>query len=59
MHKGKVVCLCDMCKKDKPREFSYFTERTWYCDDCRPIVERNKSSHLNKVRNEFYERFET
>lgn len=56
--KREIECMCDMCKKDKPRKFSYFTERMWYCDDCTVIAERNKKAHLNKVRNEFYERFE-
>ena len=25
---------CDKCKQSKPRAFSYFTARMWFCEDC-------------------------
>lgn len=25
---------CDKCGEFKPRPFSYFTDRTWFCQDC-------------------------
>lgn len=39
----KVNSKCDRCDEFKPRAFSYFTERMWYCDECEAKVELAKS----------------
>lgn len=31
---------CDKCGEFKPRPFSYFTDRTWFCQDCKGKMKR-------------------
>lgn len=33
---------CDKCGEFKPRSFSYFTSRTWFCEDCSSLINKTK-----------------
>jgi hypothetical protein len=35
----EIESKCDKCNEFKPRPFSYFTERMWFCADCAPPKE--------------------
>jgi len=39
-----IESKCDMCGEFKLREFSFFTDRMWYCSECKPIVLTNQLS---------------
>ena len=37
----KVESKCDKCDEFKPRAFSYFTDRMWYCDECKVEIAKS------------------
>ena len=43
-----VKSKCDKCYQFKDRPFSYFTDRMWYCDECKiKIIKSLKCKNIN------------